>query len=254
MRYNNIKQQGWHTNHYHRCIMVLKDSIARSIINHENYRNRNTTIRMEVHKNEDSIDGMNAFELCVKRIGDIIGSLVGLVVLSPLFLIIYIAQKREGSGPVIYKQERIGKGGKPFYIYKFRTMKTDAEGDGKPHLAGQNDDRVTKVGKFLREHHLDELPQLWNVLKGDMSFVGYRPERKYFIDQILKRNPDYEKLYCSRPGVTSYATIYNGYTDTMEKMLKRLDMDLEYLRTRSLLLDIKIILATVFSVGGGKKI
>jgi lipopolysaccharide/colanic/teichoic acid biosynthesis glycosyltransferase len=110
------------------------------------------------------------------------------------------------------------------------------------------------MARFLREHHLDELPQLWNVLVGDMSFVGPRPERKYFIDKIMEQNPDYEYLYQIRPGVTSMATIYNGYTDTMEKMLIRLQMDLEYLQKRSLWLDLRIILTTASLIGYGKKI
>ena len=200
-----------------------------------------------------NIDGMNAFQRTLKRTGDCLGALVGIILLFPVFVIIYIVQKLEGEGPAVYKQERIGKGGKPFKILKFRTMKVTAEKEGIPQLAQKEDDRLTKVGKFLREHHLDELPQLWNVFVGEMSFVGYRPERKYFIDKIMEHNPDYALLYVSRPGVTSYATLYNGYTDTMEKMLKRLDMDLDYLRNRSILMDLKIIFATVFSVGGGKK-
>ena len=200
-----------------------------------------------------NIDGMNAFQRTLKRTGDCLGALAGIILLSPVFIIIYIIQKLEGEGPAVYKQERIGKGGKPFKILKFRTMKVTAEKEGVPQLAQKEDDRLTKVGKFLREHHLDELPQLWNVFVGEMSFVGYRPERKYFIDKIMEHNTDYALLYVSRPGVTSNATLYNGYTDTMEKMLKRLDMDLDYLRNRSILMDLKIIFATVFSVGGGKK-
>ena len=200
-----------------------------------------------------NIDSMNSFERGVKRTGDFVVSLFLLIFLSPIFLIIYICQKIEGEGPAIFKQERIGKGGKPFYIYKFRTMIVESEKEGIPLLAKVGDDRLTKVGRFLREHHLDELPQLWNVFVGDMSFVGYRPERKYFIDKIMEYNPDYSLLFVSRPGVTSYATLYNGYTDTMEKMLLRLDMDLDYLRKRSLALDIRIIFATAFSVVGGKK-
>jgi lipopolysaccharide/colanic/teichoic acid biosynthesis glycosyltransferase len=201
-----------------------------------------------------NIDGMCRFERILKRFGDCLGAFFGLILLSPVFLLIYIMQKIEGEGPAIFSQERIGKGGKPFLIYKFRTMKVEAEKEGVPLLAQKEDVRLTKVGKFLREHHLDELPQLWNVFVGEMSFVGYRPERQYFIDKIIEQNPDYTLLYVSRPGVTSNATLYNGYTDTMEKMLRRLDMDLDYLRNRTLLLDLKIILATVFSVGGGKKI
>lgn len=199
-----------------------------------------------------NIDAMNCFERMLKRTGDVVGSFILLLILSPVFLVIYIMQKIEGEGPAIYSQERIGYKGKPFYIYKFRTMKVEAEKGGVPQLAQKDDDRLTKVGRFLREHHLDEMPQLWNVLKGDMSFVGYRPERRYFIEKIMEHNPDYELLYVSRPGVTSNATLYNGYTDTMEKMLQRLDMDLDYLRHRTLGLDMKIMLATVFSVVGGK--
>lgn len=203
--------------------------------------------------NENNIDGMNAVQRSLKRTGDCLGALGGLLFLFPVFLIIYIIQKLEGEGPAIYKQERIGKGGKPFNILKFRTMKVTAEKEGIPRLAQKDDDRLTKVGRFLCEHHLDELPQLWNVFVGDMSFVGYRPERKYFIDKIMEHNPDYALLYVSRPGVTSNATLYNGYTDTMEKMLKRLDMDLDYLRNRSILMDLKIIFVTVLSVGRGEK-
>jgi len=196
---------------------------------------------------------MNALQRGVKRFCDILGSSLGLLLLSWAFLIIYIVQKSTSKGPAIFSQERIGKGGKPFKIYKFRTMIVGAEND-HPMLAQVDDDRLTKVGKFLREHHLDELPQLWNVLKGDMSFVGYRPERKFYIDQIMEQNPDYQLLYAIQPGVTSDATIYNGYTDTMEKMMKRLDMDLYYLRHRTLRMDARIIFQTLISIGGGKKI
>lgn len=198
-------------------------------------------------------DGMNRFERAVKRMFDIVCSFVGLIVLSPVFLLVYISLRVQNDGSVIFRQERIGYKGKAFKIYKFRTMRVNSECDGKPQLAAKGDDRLTKVGKFLREHHLDELPQLFNVLVGDMSFVGPRPERKYFIDLIKKENPDYEYIYLMRPGLTSMATIYNGYTDTMEKMLIRLQMDLEYLQKRSLWYDLKIIFTTVFYIVGGKK-
>ncbi len=196
---------------------------------------------------------MNCAERLVKRTFDILASFVGLLLLSPAFLYVYVRLKRQGDGPVIFRQERIGLGGRPFHILKFRTMRMDAEREGKPMLAEAGDDRLTPVGKFLREHHLDELPQLWNVFVGDMSFVGPRPERKYFIDLIMKENPDYIYLYRMRPGITSLATIYNGYTDTMEKMLIRLQMDLEYLQKRSLWLDLRIVLTTVSLIGHGKK-
>lgn len=182
-----------------------------------------------------------------------IGAVLGLVLLSPLLLVIYIGQKLTYKGPAFFVQERIGKGGKPFNIYKFRTMIINNENDGIPQLAEANDERLTKFGKFLRSHHLDELPQLWNVLKGDMSFVGPRPERKYFIDQIMEIDPRYELLYTIRPGVTSYATLYNGYTDTMEKMLRRLELDLYYMEHYSWKSDIKLLSRTFFSLFLGKK-
>ena len=198
-------------------------------------------------------DGMNAFEKEVKRLFDFLTAFVCLILFSPLFLICYIAIKRGHDGPVIYKQERIGRFGRPFYIYKFRSMIVDAEKEGAELLQQESDPRLTKTGKFLRDHHLDELPQFWNVLVGDMSFVGPRPERKYFIDQIMQHDPRYEYLYQIRPGITSMATIYNGYTDTMEKMLKRLEMDLDYLRHRSWWLDLKIIFLTFMNIAFGKK-
>ena len=189
----------------------------------------------------------------IKRITDIAGSLAGLIILSPVFIIIYMCLRLSSRHPAFYKQERIGKHGKAFNIYKFRTMVAATEKDGIPRLAEVNDDRLTRFGKILREHHLDELPQLWNVLIGDMSFVGYRPERKYFIDKIMELRPDYEELYSIRPGITSMATLYNGYTNTMEKMIIRLDMDLDYLHNRSLGLDMRIIAKTFFSILFGRK-
>ena len=203
---------------------------------------------MSKEKEPTNIDGMNGFERALKRVGDVAGALFLLIVLSPVFLYIYIKQRWNASGPVIYSQERVGRGGKPFRIYKVRTMVVDAEKDGVPQLEQDDDPRLTEFGKVLRKRHLDELPQVWNVLKGEMSFVGYRPERQYFIDQIMEHNPDYQLLYQSTPGVTSLATIQNGYTDTMEKMLKRLEMDLDYLRNRSLGLDIKIIFKTLYHI------
>lgn len=200
-------------------------------------------------------DGMNAFSRNIKRIFDLLAAGVSLVIFSPLFVICYMAIKLDDGGPAIYAQERIGRFGRKFKIYKFRSMRTDSEKNG-PQLSaqqGKGDDRLTRVGRFIRAHHLDELPQLWNVFSGDMSFVGPRPERKFFIDQILEYDRRYTYLYQIRPGVTSYATLYNGYTDTMEKMLKRLEYDLYYLRYRSWLFDIKILVKTFLSIVFGKK-
>lgn len=196
---------------------------------------------------------MNAFNETLKRIFDCAASCGGMLVFSPLYLAIYVAIKSESDGSAIFKQERIGRNGKPFILYKFRSMKMTSESDGKPALCQKGDERLTKVGKFIREHHLDELPQLWNVAKGDMSFVGPRPERKFYIDKIMAVNPDYKRLYELRPGLFSYATLHNGYTDTLEKMLKRLDYDLEYLENRSMATDTKIIFQTVWSILSGKK-
>lgn len=196
---------------------------------------------------------MDALNENLKRIFDFTASCGGMVVFSPLYLAIYIAIKCESKGPAIFRQERIGRGGKAFTLYKFRSMKVTSESDGKPALCQHGDARLTRVGKFIREHHLDELPQLWNVAKGDMSFVGPRPERQYYIDKIMEVNPEYERLYELRPGLFSYATLHNGYTDTLEKMLKRLEYDLEYLENRTMAMDTKIIFQTVWSILSGKK-
>ena len=211
---------------------------------------------MPMEQNYDKFyiyDKMNAFEREVKRWFDFFAALFCLIIFSPLFLICYIAIKRDHDGPVIYKQVRIGRFGRPFFIYKFRSMRVDAESDGPQLRNTESDERITKTGKFLRDPHLDELPQFWNVLKGDMSFVGPRPERKFYIQQIMEHDPRYEFLYQIRPGITSMATIYNGYTDSMEKMLKRLEMDLEYLKNRSWWLDLKIIGLTFLNISFGKK-
>ena len=178
-------------------------------------------------------DGMNAFERIVKRIVDCISAGISLIAFSPLFLICYIAVKCQDGGPAIFKQERIGRFGRPFYIYKFRSMRLDAEKNGPELFKGEKDDhRLTKVGRFMRVHHLDELPQLWNVFKGDMAFIGPRPEREYYIKQIEEVDPRYYMLYQIRPGVTSYATLYNGYAGSIEKMVTRLRYDLFYLEHR----------------------
>lgn len=201
-------------------------------------------------------DGMSVVGRRVKRAFDFLFACILIMLLSPLYLVIFIAIKLDDGASAIYTQERVGRYGHVFKIYKFRSMRVDAEVDGPQLSVPMNsdivDNRLTRVGKFLRLHHLDELPQLWNVLKGDMSFVGYRPERKYFIDEIMKHDKRYVCLFQSRPGLTSYATLYNGYTDTIEKMLRRLEFDLYYLQRRSWLFDLKIIFKTIWSVLFGK--
>ena len=183
---------------------------------------------------------------------DIILALTLMVFLSPLALITAIIIKIESKGPVIFKQTRIGENMKPFRVYKFRSMRMH---DPKKHsrYTLDNDARVTKFGKFMRKTRIDELPQLWNVFKGDMSFIGPRPERRFYIEQIMAKDARYEQLYALRPGVTSYATLYNGYADSIEKMLKRLELDLYYLQNRSWWMDTRILACTFFKIAGGKK-
>lgn len=198
-------------------------------------------------------DNMGPFGKFIKRSFDLTLSGLLLIIFSPLFLISTLAVFIDDGRPVIYSQERIGRGGQPFHIYKFRSMRKDAEAAGPSLYSGIEDPRLTRSGRFLRQHHLDELPQLWNVFRGDMSFIGYRPERQFYIDRIMESNPRYRYLYQIRPGVTSYATLYNGYTDTKEKMLTRLDMDLYYLRNHSVWFDLRILGLTFLSIVGGKK-
>lgn len=210
--------------------------------------NQNTE---EVSGFEGSHDAMGCVQRTVKRLFDIVFSLAGMIILSPVYLVIAIMLKRQKNGPAIFSQERIGYRGKPFTIYKFRTM---SEPEKEPQLVAKSTiGQSTKTELFLREHHLDELPQLWNVLKGDMSFVGPRPERRFYIDKIMANDPSYVLIYEMRPGLTSEATLYNGYTDTMEKMLIRLHMDTDYLKRRSLALDVSIIAKTFISIVSGKK-
>ena len=199
-------------------------------------------------------DGMSVAGRVVKRGFDAVASALLLLLFSPLIGLCALAVKLEDGGPVFYAQERIGLHGHPFNIYKFRSMRVDAEAQDGPQLYGGEDDpRLTRTGRFLRNHHLDELPQLWNVMVGDMSMIGYRPERAYYISKILARNPRYRYLYQIRPGVTSYATLYNGYTDTIEKMLTRLDLDLYYLRNRSVWFDLKVLGLTFLNIIFGRK-
>lgn len=188
---------------------------------------------------------MNACELCIKRAFDVTVSLVSLLILSPLFLIIFIIVRATSQGPAIYKQQRIGMYGIPFKILKFRTMYTHTEDDNLPTLTADHDPRITNIGNILRKYRLDELPQLWNVLKGDMSIVGPRPERKYFIDKIRERAPYYCLLYKIRPGLTSWGPIKVGYTDTIDKMIERLNYDMAYIGDMSIKLDIKILFYTI---------
>lgn len=195
---------------------------------------------------------MSDAEWCAKRFFDIVMSIAGIVVLSPLLMLCYILVRLDSPGPGFYTQERIGRHGRKFGIIKFRSMRTDAEQEGTPQLSSPNDSRITRLGRYLRKYRIDELPQLFNVLKGDMSFVGPRPEREFFIRQIMEQAPYYCLLYRIRPGITSWGPIRVGYTDTMEKMLDRLHYDIIYMEDMSLREDMKILYYTISVIINGK--
>ena len=206
--------------------------------------NDNPLVMITQHKASDS-------ELCIKRAFDIVVSALALIVLSPLYALLWVLVYCSSKGPAFYSQERIGLHGKPFAIYKFRTMVQHAE-EELPQLSTDDDPRITPVGKFMRKYRLDELPQMWNILRGDMSVVGPRPEREFFIRQIVEKAPYYCLLYKIRPGMTSWGPIRVGYTDTLQKMIDRLNYDIVYMENMSIRLDIKILFFTIGVILDGK--
>jgi len=200
-----------------------------------------------------SHDLMPVWQEQAKQIIDIGLALLALVLFSPLYVFLAVGIKLTSKGPIIYSHERIGRFGKPFTLYKFRSMYTDAEKNG-PALSSKHDDRITPFGKFMRKSKLDELPNFWNVLKGDMSLVGPRPERKYFIDQIIKIAPHYLHLQKVKPGITSWGQVKYGYAENLEQMVERLKYDILYIENMSLYVDFKIMIYTILTILKGRNI
>jgi lipopolysaccharide/colanic/teichoic acid biosynthesis glycosyltransferase len=189
----------------------------------------------------------------IKTICDYFFSVVFLLILSPFMLLLSVLIMISGKGPVIYTQDRIGKNGKPFVIYKFRSMIFEAE-NGNPMLSGVQEGRLTRFGRFMRKYRIDEIPNFFNVLKGDMSVVGPRPERKFFIDQIILRTHDYSELQKVKPGITSWGQVKFGYASNVDEMIERLEYDFYYLEHRSIWFDLKILIMTLGTVLKGKGI
>lgn len=196
---------------------------------------------------------MPLWQFILKRFMDILFSLIALIILIPVYIALAVVVKSSSKGPVFFKQERIGKKGVPFKILKFRTMIVNAEAKG-PQLSSSNDPRITKSGKFMRKMRLDELPQFWNVLVGEMSLVGPRPERQFFIDKIAEKEPQFLQLTMVKPGITSWGQVKFGYAENVDEMVQRMKYDLLYLKNMSIALDFKILLYTVIIVfkGSGK--
>ncbi len=249
------------------CLPHVKHSKLNYIIS--NLRHKNILIRLFV-ENDFLIDGaikhqslesfpyltigtyiVPVWQQLFKRTFDICAAVAGLIFSIPIIIPAALFIKYGSKGPIIYKQERIGKNKRPFYIYKFRTMYADSEKDG-PALSSSNDERITPTGRFMRKWRLDEIPQFVNILLGDMSLVGPRPERQHFINQILPKAPHYAHVFSIRPGITSWGMVKYGYAENIDQMIERLQYDLQYLENRTLVIDFKILLYTIKTLFSGE--
>lgn len=200
---------------------------------------------------EITIGNMASWQIVSKRLLDIFISVFVLLIGAPFYSLVALLVKMSSKGPIFFTQERIGLRGKPFKIIKFRSMYTDAEKDG-PALSTDKDSRITPIGRFLRKTRIDETPQFWNVLTGDMSIVGPRPERQFFIDQIIQKAPQYKYLHRVKPGITSWGQVKYGYAENVNEMVDRLEYDLIYMENRSLLVDFKIMIHTILVIFQGR--
>ena len=194
---------------------------------------------------------MPTWQQNVKQLMDLVLSMMSLIILSPIILFLAIGVKLSSPGPIFYKQPRVGRYGREFQIYKFRSMYHNAEENG-PELSSKHDPRVTRFGQFMRKHRLDEIPNFFNVLRGDMALVGPRPERAYFIRKITEEAPHYVLLHKVKPGITSWGQVKYGYAENVEEMVKRLRFDILYIENRSLFVDMKILFYTVITIVKGK--
>jgi len=235
-------------------ILVLEQLESRIFMFPDTYGILSGQVQMDDHGLplvEWHLNPMTAFQAHSKRLVDVLVSSLALIACTPIFLLLALWIAGGSKGGILYRQERLGRQGKPFSIIKFRSMRQDAEGP-QPLLSQDEDPRITRIGKVMRKYRLDELPQFWNIITGDMSLVGPRPERAYFAQQILQRAPQYQHIYKVRPGLTSWGMVRFGYASQVDDMIKRMEYDLIYIENITLFNDIKVVIYTVWTILKGR--